>query len=580
MSFKFPAVTDFRQFRSANSDSVLPVTLNETLIERMLIQILERMIKGGKTSPPLRDVETSSIEPVGPYAYPNVLLGKLASSPNMQGFDSDRGIEVLDGWLRTCIVEVINQGKGRQREKLDYFRLLSIASYRSGLPNSDGRARHRRVDELVYNSLILALSDTVPSGVNIQKTLRSRLTNSVISRGVDFPDVKEPWINPGYNLKDEVDINALLELNLLELIDGKNPASTSAQTPGSMAAGSSFLFPQGILPIGRDFLQVLSQFDSNSVPEVVSSLESVLAIRLFQLPIRTAHNLRQLLSGSPVNDFGKLSDNSIEMYCDFTGETSSSSWRLAKLSVQNHMKMLVNYFRDAILLREVERAFSQSKTWKDEYFASNGDEKLKLLIEATKSTELEGYIYPTIERIKGFLEQNQLDEELKNFEDLANVNDNWSELLVSLIVEDRSVRATDGYRKWMYSVGGLTQSGPRRVSLLKGTMGAAQTWGYSLSDEVLVTCLQLCFFDERGLREGGANSKLEMAVILKRLRNRFGILINAVPAGLLTPEFQSAASKNYEAFKRKLKQLGCFEGLSDDFEAQYISFPSDRGKQS
>jgi hypothetical protein len=546
----------------------------------MLIQILERVIKGGRTSPPLREVETSSVEPLGPYAYPNVLLRKLASSPRMEGFNDDRGLEILDGWLRTCIIEVINQGKGRQREKLDFFKLLSIASYRSGLPNSDGRARHRRVDELVYNSLILALSETATPEVNIQKSLRTRLTSSVISRGVDFPDVKEPWINPEYNLKDEVDINALLELNMLELIDGKNPGSTMAQSPSSFADGQSFLFPQGIKPIGRDFLQVLDQFASISVPEVVSSLESVLAIRLFQLPIRTAHNLRQLLDGNEIEDFGEISDNCIEMYCDFTGETSSSSWRLAKLSVQTHMKMLVNYFRDAVLLREVERAFSQSKPWKDAYASGSSAEKLKMLISATQSPEREGYIYPTIERIKSYLEDNKLDEELKNFEDIAEVNNNWTDLLVNLIVEDRSVRATDGYRKWMYSVGGLTQTGTRRVSLLKGTMGATQTWGYSLSDEVLVTCLQLCFFDENGFREGGSNSKLEMSVILTRLRKRFGILINAVPTGLITPEFQSAASRNYEAFKRKLKQLGCFEGLSDDFEAQYISFPSDRAKQA
>lgn len=578
MSFKFPDVKDFKQFRSANSDVVLPVTLNETRIERMLIQILERVIKGGRTSPPLKPSETSSVDPIGPYSYPNTLLEALVSSPKMEGFKSDRGTEVLDGWLRTCVVEVINQGKDRQHEKLDYFRLLSIASYRSGLPNSDGRARHRRVDELVYNALILALEETAPSSANIQKTLRTKVTGSVISRGVDFPDVKEPWSNPEYNLKDEVDINALLELNLLELIEGKNPGKFD-QSNNPMIGNNVYILPQGILPIGRDFLHVLTEFKSNSVQEVVSSLESVLAIRLFQLPIRTAHNLRQLLAGAEIYDFGNISENSIEMYCDFTGDTTSASWRLSKLSVQSHMKMLVNYFRDAVLLREVERALSKTKTWRDSYTSSSAAERLQMLISGSNSDELEGHVYTTIDQIRGILEENNLEEEIKNFDALSKMNENWTDLLVNLIVEDRSGLATAGYRKWMYSVGGLTPNGSKRVSLLRGTMGAPQTWGYSLSDEVLVTCLQLCFFDEAGIREGGANAKLEMAVILRRLQNRFGILINVVPTGFGTPEFQSSASKNYEAFKDKLKQLGCFEGLSDDFEAQYISFPSDRVNQ-
>jgi hypothetical protein len=54
------------------------------------------------------------------------------------------------------------------------------------------------------------------------------------------------------------------------------------------------------------------------------------------------------------------------------------------------------------------------------------------------------------------------------------------------------------------------------------------------------------------------------------VKDRFGILINAATSFDSSTEAVQSASVNFEAFKARLKQIGVFQDLSDDFQAQYI----------
>jgi hypothetical protein len=88
---------------------------------------------------------------------------------------------------------------------------------------------------------------------------------------------------------------------------------------------------------------------------------------------------------------------------------------------------------------------------------------------------------------------------------------------------------------------------------------------------MLLTLINLCYLDEKGRKP--ESSALEMRVLLDRLERRFGVLISQVPTGLDSPEARRGASENLVAFISKLKTLGYFRGLSDDFSAQYIERP-------
>jgi hypothetical protein len=63
------------------------------------------------------------------------------------------------------------------------------------------------------------------------------------------------------------------------------------------------------------------------------------------------------------------------------------------------------------------------------------------------------------------------------------------------------------------------------------------------------------------------------------LEQRFGVAVDRPPGFAPTAEATAAAKRNLEALKLRLRQMGFFQVLSDDFTAQYLRAPS-RGEVS
>jgi hypothetical protein len=264
--------------RSANFEFLIPVTLNETNLERMLIQILERMVKGGKTSPPHNGDKDTALR------YQE-LLTELQNNPKLKGFGSDKGRSVLDGWLRTSIVEMIPVSKSKSGEQIDYLRLLSVASYRSGLPK--WRSRNRKTDATIYASLCNAL----PSKPEVSaESLRRILEATDLTTGIEFPQLSYPWKDPEYSGQEKVDISALLEMRFLEGVNAKEPKLEPE-------SGKDVAIPELFDPLGREMLEILLQFGNWSTGELTSSLTSIMALRLFQVPIRASSRIGRDLAG-------------------------------------------------------------------------------------------------------------------------------------------------------------------------------------------------------------------------------------------------------------------------------------------
>lgn len=121
----------------------------------------------------------------------------------------------------------------------------------------------------------------------------------------------------------------------------------------------------------------------------------------------------------------------------------------------------------------------------------------------------------------------------------------------------------------------MPNGGRRDYALLSGTKSKPVTWKYKMGDSLLVTLINLCFLDDKGILQ--KRRHLEMSELLQRLESRFGVLINRPPRELDSPEARAAAVENFAAFTRNLKVLGYFEGLSDDFAAQYVTRPDFEG---
>jgi hypothetical protein len=125
---------------------------------------------------------------------------------------------------------------------------------------------------------------------------------------------------------------------------------------------------------------------------------------------------------------------------------------------------------------------------------------------------------------------------------------------------------------WFYSVSGFN----RPYGILSGnTRGARRVARYTLSNELLSALVHVALADQ-GWDEDGRRIpavRLPLKEFLKFIEKRYGLLIDKPPAIETSAEAIEASRRNLEAFKIRLRQIGVFENLSDDFDAQYLQRP-------
>jgi hypothetical protein len=87
-----------------------------------------------------------------------------------------------------------------------------------------------------------------------------------------------------------------------------------------------------------------------------------------------------------------------------------------------------------------------------------------------------------------------------------------------------------------------------------------------------MSMLVACFIDGDGDYQFVV-PELSLVDLIRRMEDRFGILIDRPPTEFTNADNQRIANQNKQAFVRKLQLLGCFEGLSDDPEYQLVTRP-------
>ena len=566
MKFRIPSQPGLSRMRSIKNDAVMPILFDDTDLDRMFTLLFERCVKKGKLGPSRKKKD---FEIGGELNLDQNLIPSLSKNLGLVGFDSDDGREILLNWVKTSTLEFTTEGKTKRGEQIDYMKFLTIATYRSGLPRSENRSSTRKIDETVYRSLISFVSG-LPECEKPLTEIHERVTATSIARGVDFEPLKQPWSSPVYNEKDQVDINTLLQLRLLEHFEAKVVHVKKAKNSSEDSKESKALvipFSEPLDALARDFFNITTVFSQRSATELLSMYKSIFCLRLYRLPIILSNNLSAAAAGldKPVSQH--------EMFFDFTKSRKSASYRLANESVLSDLNATSTLIYHLIFLRESLEMVKKSKDRLQEYSELSPDEQIAYLFDFSNSESAKDKSYDLIEEMKQYFasKEGEGQEALEIIE--SCVTDDYFESLMSLILMDVEDRGLKSIKKWLYSVGGLKQSmTASTVSVLAGDKKSMKTWHYSMSDSVLNTLLHLCF-----VRANGSvinRKELELSEVLNSLRAKFGILIDVPPMGFDSPEHFEAASQNFTAFKARIKQLGWFEGLSDDFEAQYISKPA------
>jgi len=541
MTITLPKALRTYQYRALTVFSML-----DTDTDRVLPHLFELCVKGGRSARSLTNARD--------YAtYRNRLL----DSGFVVGFEGVDDQALLDGWLRSCVVDMGTVGRSRTGQQMLAVAPLTLAAYRAGLPTR--RERHRGIDEFVYR---LLLAEIARRGSRTQRADLRELVARTVGQGLTIGP--EPRWEPRLADAAQLDIGALLEFRFVEGFEMSDAREIGELSPDSPLPGVSG-------DIGATLLAHVQIYGERLPTQaLMSSFAALLAASVFSSSLRTDAAARELLrTGVLPADMGDPAPASpLELYCDMTGDLGAESDGLSRRCVERDLDRVRLAFRDRMTFVVVENALTRIPDEQERRRTLSRPEQLAQLASLREHRRVESYAEGRIDDLVAEAEESEAVTETE-MEFLCQTQaGHGSELdkLLDILQFVNQTRATKNAVNWYWSVGGLQKP----YGILDGSLRSRRSWRYAPSDE-LITALLLAVF----VRPDGATYRPKMPIrdVLDALRNRFGILIDRPPAFLDGAEARAAAAANLEAFKRRLQLLGCFDSLSDDFSVQVVRHP-------
>lgn len=168
-------------------------------------------------------------------------------------------------------------------------------------------------------------------------------------------------------------------------------------------------------------------------------------------------------------------------------------------------------------------------------------------------------------------DDDEQDQALGWLKEVAKAGQTDIERLVLILAEAQRKPALGNSLAWFHGAGGLRKP----HGILAGDLRLRRGWRYAPSNDLLAVLVQLAAAripkDENG-RECGPEL-IRLQDFLGFLHRRFGLLVNRPPAEFSGPEYAAAARDNLRAMLRRLRQMGIFRDLSDDFTVQRLHPP-------
>lgn len=555
MKIPLPKESRHHVFVGLKFDSLIQVDLTNIEVEKIVSALFQRLVDNGRVSSPLTNLNL------------NDLVKQLATHSKVKGFDSDFGEELLIGWLKSSVLKMKFAGKAKLEQTLSYIKPINIATYRAGLPYPS--SERRSADIVIYNAIIKSWTKRSGSLSGVQTLVRDE-AKEALGHGVMIPS-NDPRL-VGYDEATELDITQVLLLRFLDTFP-----MLASPTP---RVGSIDEFLPGVTSgLGEDFFYLFRAYKELPAAELMEMMVAFVALRLYQIPLRTQFALANMMNNRNATD--ALGDtfsyvNPLEIYCDFTDEPGPSQ-DLSKMIVRRDLEQMQKLLYSRVLIKCLETCIVPLEISKAQDDRAVGPDRLEFLITNISNTEVNVAAGLQIDKIRTFilesygsnsLEMNALNELLQQEQTLV-------EKLAAIIYTSKENDVMDNHIKWLWNTGGLQKDRARQnFALLDGSVSHRYSWRYQPSDSLLSTLIALCMVKESNDRKTVKfQSSIPLSELICRLNSRFGILINRVPVGFETPESHFAAAQNMNAFKNRLKQLGCFQGLSDDSDSQPVTNP-------
>lgn len=551
-----------KELRGYQFSRLVEVELNDFDVERVLPSLFFLVITRGCERGGRKNQATNY----------DLYLNRLLQHGRLKGFDAPHARRMLDRWVRSAIVQMGGVGRSRKGQQIEYAVPHTLLSYTTGLPSEI--RRQRGVHAFLYRLLChLPLAKT-------QAEVRAAIHEIFIrcfGRGVRVgppPDYKGE-----YDGTESIDVQALLSICYLE---GFTPTPAGRNRIEAMG---DFTLPIPARRLAEDMILYLLAYGQR-LPTfaLIRGFLALINFGLFVYSLKLIHAINGLVRASPADDGRRPLPEAMqadfdgtsapEIYSDFTRQRGTVSDELAKACVERDLEAIRQFLESSLLLRTLDRyAASLQLT---ETRSQSTPEYLRQLLEFQDHIDFQAEARAEIRRIKSQAENaanNEVMEQLEQLSALHGPTERAVTALVALLAESQHKSAVNAYLMWYRCAGGLSRS----YGILSGNSTGRRNWRYAMSDELLATLVRVAMIETPtgDFNSVSVRSSLRLHDFLAFLETRYGLIVHRPPTFLDDLGTRAAAHRNFEAFKRRLRQMGYFQALSDDFNTQNLEMPTE-----
>lgn len=488
-------------------------------------------------------------------------IWRLSQHEQLEGFDSDEGRRLLGRLVRTSLVVMGAVGKSRIGEQIVALAPYTLLAHKPGYPMQTGRLR--AVDSYVYQ----VLKEEMGSHHYLKELFKKYFGKGTLLGPI-------PRLGGGYDGTTEVDVLTRIHLAFMDSFEsvGCSPSKKKESRNADLCRGVS-------AEIGKDLLRYLFAYhDRMPIEELSRKFLALLNFELFIYTQKLVHGLNALAT-DPANlpsAFRSQFEPSMpEIYVDFTRSPSSLSSEVSAACVRRDLESLLQFMRNSRLVAQLDSygsalarapAGQASETSES---PAQGVQRLLLLRTSQAMTDISAAARLDERRIR---EHNQVESEddvdpLADVEFLLSEAQDDVERVVHLTMASQGKALYQSLTKWFWGTGGLVKTN----GLLHGRLKGKASWRYEPSDELLVVLLQVAAA-RLSTSADGSNYRqpIRLPDLLEFLRTRFGLVVERPVSPYEGAEFAAAARENLQAMLGRLRQMGLFRDLSDDFTVQTL----------
>lgn len=531
------------------------VEMNNFLVEMLLPSLFFLVESKGKKR--RRKTDPTTIEEY---------LSKLKNSEKIVGFDDTDGKRIFEKWVKTSLMEIGKKGLKKTIDQILYLQPLTYMTLKPGFPSETSRLRnvHYFIYTLLLDALIKRYGEPKKALLDIRTALRTSFAEGVrglpeIDAGVD--------IDGTYDGFTKLDIESLLSLKFMDVFPKAEISTNKVDADRPICQGQAKRFMEGFIKF------VMIYKDRMPARELIYNLQALINFELLVYTLKLIYGTNHLIKNKEaLPQFSFDEGNTVPfIYVDFGESYKSLSREIARQCTSRDIQELSQYFKSNLFLRTLNLIVENNPRYSLDYDKYEPSEYMLSLLELKEDPHVQATADIYNQNIKSINldndEKGDIDTIVSEFFNRCDLQykDSFDRLVTIL---DQAQRNSGGNRlfTWFRDVSGVAKD----FGIVRGATRNRNTWAYVMSNDLLWTLVHLASIQPENLHKDHPG-RIRLIDFLDFLKRRYGILVKEVPEEFSSIDSNKAARENLISLQRRLKQMGLFENLSDDYEAQYIT---------